>query len=262
VDAWFLDDQNGFLVGGADGAYPDQAKAVILQTQDGGVTWARCYTGTTAAEWCWKIFFLTDQIGFVTVESLTSATVLKTVDAGNSWQAFPVPGNTDIQGVGFVDENLGWVGGWELTSESTDGGSSWTTAGWGLLLNRFVRISPTLAYASGATVYKWTCAPTAVVPARAEPARSPLALRCYPNPFNASTTIAFEVPTASHVRVRIYDGLGKYVCDLLDTELPAGPRSIEWDGHNAAGNAVASGVYLYRVDAAGTAESHSMVLVK
>lgn len=262
VDAYFLDAQNGFLVGGADGTYPDQAKSVILQTQDGGANWTRRFTGTTAAEWCWKIFFLTDQIGFVSVESLTSAKVLKTVDGGVTWQEYLVPGNTDIQGVGFVDENLGWVGGWELSSESTDGGLTWTTVeDWGTLLNRFVRFSPTLCYASGTTVYKWTCAPSAVREPSA-PARSPLALRCQPNPFNASTIIAFEVPTASAVRVRIYDGLGKRVCDLLDTELPAGPHTITWDGRDAAGNAVASGVYLYRVDAAGTAESRSMVLIK
>lgn len=188
--------------------------------------------------------------------------MLKTVDGGVTWQEFDVPDNSDIQGVGFVDENLGWVGGWELSSESTDGGISWTTVeDWGTLLNRFVRISPTLLYASGTTVYKWTCDPTAVVEPSA-PVRSPLALRCQPNPFNASTTIAFEVPTTSFVRVRIYDGLGKRIRDLMDAEFPAGSHSITWDGRDAAGNAVASGVYLYRVDAAGTAESRSMVLVK
>jgi len=262
VDAWFLDDQNGFLAGGADGAYPNDAKSVILRTQDGGATWTRRFTGSTAAEWCWKIFFLTDRIGFVSVESPESAKVLKTVDGGFNWQEILVPDNFDIQGVGFANGNLGWAGGWEFMSESTDGGNSWTRVDdWGPLFNRFVRISPTVAYASGATVYKLSCTP--------EPApkpitlfESPLALRCHPNPFNASTTISFDVPTASPVRVRIYDALGKHVCDLLDTELPAGARSVEWNGRDAAGTAVASGVYLYRVDAAGTADSRSMVLVK
>lgn len=261
VDVYFLDPQNGFLVGGADGAYPDEAKSVILRTEDGGTTWTRRFTGTLAGEWCWKIFFLTDQIGFVSVENYTAASVLKTVDGGFTWQEFTVSNNADIEGVGFVDESLGWVGGWEYTSESTDGGSTWTTVGWGTLLNRFVRISPTLAYASGTTVYKWTCDPTAATEA-STPVRSPLALTSYPNPFNASTTIAFDVPTTSHVLVRIYDALGKRIRDLLDTRLPAGPHAIEWDGRDDAGATVASGVYLYRVDAAGTAESRSMVLVK
>jgi photosystem II stability/assembly factor-like uncharacterized protein len=261
IDVFFHDPLNGFLVGGADGDYPDDVKPVVLQTTDGGTTWTRRYTGTTSAEWCWKIFFLDDDIGFVTVENYAAASVLKTIDGGATWQEYDVPGVTDIQAVGFVDENLGWVGGWEGTAESNNGGVTWNSDDWGLILNRFVRISPTLLYASGATVYRYTCGPSAVREPSA-PYASPLALQCHPNPFNASTTITFDVPVASRVVVRIYDALGKQVVELLDSDLQAGPQRIPWDGRNNAGNEVASGVYLYRVDASGTAESKSMVLVK
>ncbi len=66
----------------------------------------------------------------------------------------------------------------------------------------------------------------------------------YPNPFNPTTTIKYELPTSSHVTLKIYDLLGQVVRTLTDNTEPAGYKQIEW---NAA--SVASGVYFYRLEA-------------
>lgn len=67
----------------------------------------------------------------------------------------------------------------------------------------------------------------------------------YPNPFNPTTSIAFELPRDMRVRLVVYDVRGSLVRQLLDDVQPAGRRDVLWDGRDAAGRASASGVYLY-----------------
>lgn len=69
----------------------------------------------------------------------------------------------------------------------------------------------------------------------------------FPNPFNPSTKIAFELPVESRVKLVIYDALGREVWTLTDEEHPAGYIELTWDGRNDVGNAVSSGIYFYRI---------------
>jgi hypothetical protein len=73
----------------------------------------------------------------------------------------------------------------------------------------------------------------------------------YPNPFNPSTEISFGLPERSEVRVVVYNLLGQAVRTLVDRSLPAGVHSAGWDGRNAAGNQMASGLYFYQLEARG-----------
>jgi len=87
-------------------------------------------------------------------------------------------------------------------------------------------------------------------------------LGAYPNPFNPSTTIAFELPLALFVRLEIFDLQGRLVRRLVDGHLPAGSHGIVWDGRDRNGRTVGSGVYLYRFDAGGLEETRKIMLVK
>ncbi len=73
----------------------------------------------------------------------------------------------------------------------------------------------------------------------------------FPNPFNPSTKIAFELPRASHVKLMIYDIVGREVVQVADADYPAGYTELTWNGMNKNGNAVASGVYFYRLVVSG-----------
>ena len=83
-----------------------------------------------------------------------------------------------------------------------------------------------------------------------------------PNPFNPSTTLAFEIPRAGAVTLEIHDLAGKAVARLVDGRLDAGRHEVRWHGRDDRGRPVASGVYLVRVRAAGEVRSQRMVLVK
>jgi hypothetical protein len=79
----------------------------------------------------------------------------------------------------------------------------------------------------------------------------------YPNPFNPSTSISFVLPTASAVRLEIYNMIGQKVTTLVDGVLNAGQHTVTWDGHEAS-----SGIYLYRLEAVDFVEVKKMTLLK
>lgn len=83
-----------------------------------------------------------------------------------------------------------------------------------------------------------------------------------PNPFNPSTEIAFELPTAGRVRLAIHDLRGRLVRVLVDGELEAGRQSAMWDGRDESGRSMASGVYTYRLDSAAETQQRTMTLVR
>jgi hypothetical protein len=72
-----------------------------------------------------------------------------------------------------------------------------------------------------------------------------------PNPMAQEALIHFGLPVAGPVRLALYDLRGRQVRVLCDGEQPAGEQVARWDGRDAAGRAVPSGLYLYRLEAMG-----------
>ncbi len=84
-----------------------------------------------------------------------------------------------------------------------------------------------------------------------------------PNPFNPMTTIRYELPTAETVRLAIYDTSGRLVRVLVDgARQEAGVHTASWDGRDALGKDLASGVYYYRVNAGSFSATRSAVLMR
>ncbi len=84
----------------------------------------------------------------------------------------------------------------------------------------------------------------------------------YPNPFNPITTIKFDLPSSSHVSLKIYDIDGKLIKSLIDSGRESGYHSVEWDGTDNNGQIVSSGVYFYRITSNGLTATKSMTLLK
>lgn len=79
----------------------------------------------------------------------------------------------------------------------------------------------------------------------------------YPNPFNPTTAIAFQLPAPGLARLAVYDLLGREVALLTDGTLPAGRHEVQFDA-----SGLASGMYLYALDVAGQRLTRSMLLLK
>ena len=84
----------------------------------------------------------------------------------------------------------------------------------------------------------------------------------YPNPFNASTTLRYRLNTAGPVRLDIYSLSGQKVRTLVDDTQQAGAYSVAWNGEDASGRSVASGVYLACLEGPGATQVHKMLLLK
>jgi len=85
----------------------------------------------------------------------------------------------------------------------------------------------------------------------------------YPNPFNASTTIRYEVPVECDVRLEIYDVFGRKIAVLADGRMSPGVYDSVWDSRiNSGGKTIGSGVYLYRFTAQGYSQTGKIMLLQ
>jgi len=84
----------------------------------------------------------------------------------------------------------------------------------------------------------------------------------YPNPFNPSTTIAYELPEDGLVQLSIYNLKGQLVRKLLDKPQSIGAHSVIWDGKDATGTTCSSGMYFYRVSYNGKSITKKMLMMK
>jgi len=166
-----------------------------------------------------------ENVGFITG---ASGTVLRTNDGGATWIPLQAYCQNDLYDIEFLDEQTGIMVG-----------------GRGSILRT--------ANAALSVAQRSSLAPQAF-----------LLEQNYPNPFNPSTTIQYQLPTASDVRLEVYDLLGRKVMTLVNTRQVAGTYSVQF---NAA--ALASGVYFYRLQAGATnsasapfVQTKKMILVK
>ncbi|GAB1545215.1 hypothetical protein NUACC21_78910 [Scytonema sp. NUACC21] len=278
VDNYFINEDCGWVVGGkADKSITnptrDNVIPVVLYTEDGGKTWVNRVADISSSfplgEWGWKIQFLNERVGFVSLENFNLGAILKTTDGGKTWKRLRINDpqeNANLEGIGFVDEKLGWVGGWGdanfkggFSSETKDGGQNWQDANQiGQFINRFRFYGNpvTVGYASGKTVYKYSDAPvTASLVERVAPLR--FLTTNAPAQFEKSVKIEYTLPeNAQKVTLDIWNHFGAYIRNLVDESNPsAGQKSVVWDGKNDAGESLQPGIFIYRLTVDGNAES-------
>jgi hypothetical protein len=84
----------------------------------------------------------------------------------------------------------------------------------------------------------------------------------YPNPFNPSTTIRYTLAEASDVRLVVYNVIGQEVRTLVNAAQPSGAYNVVWDGRDAIGRQVATGMYIYRLVAGENLAVRKMIIAK
>ena len=84
----------------------------------------------------------------------------------------------------------------------------------------------------------------------------------YPNPFNPSTTILYDLPKSTRVVLKVYDLLGQEVRTLVDEKKKPGFHTVYWDGKNKNVQDVASGIYLYRLEAESFTKTRKALLLR
>lgn len=236
VEVLFLDENIGFAAG------RDFNGGLILKTTDGGLSWAEIYNTNVSGEYVWKLQTLegNDNIMFGAVSSVGSnnGKLIKSIDGGINWQGFDAP-ETDIQAVGFITENHGWMGGHTTGFyETLDGGVSWNNLNIGNNLNRIFIINSTTAYASGTTVYKYT-EDTLSVEDLAQQSHQHLDIDILRNPVEANLEFTINFKSDDNILIELYDINGRFIKQLSRNII----LSNELKSYNFNVSDLASGTY-------------------
>ena len=84
----------------------------------------------------------------------------------------------------------------------------------------------------------------------------------YPNPFNPTTTLKYDLPEDSFVDITVFDMLGNVVNNLVKTNQSSGFKSVQWNATNNQGDPVSAGVYIYSIEAGDFKQTKKMILLK
>lgn len=164
LDVKFVNAAEGFIAG-ATSVDVQQSNGLILKTDDGGTSWRRVYQSARPWELTWKMSFPSEQTGYATLQSydrdpaIVDRFVLKTMDGGDSWIEAPLVQDAQFRafGVGFVNDEVGWIGGAPGGFETQDGGRTWTAAAFGPAVNK-IRVvhdeGGTAVFAIGSEVHR------------------------------------------------------------------------------------------------------------
>jgi photosystem II stability/assembly factor-like uncharacterized protein len=272
VDGWFFNKDTGFITG-ASPAY----KAQILSTVDGGNSWQIAYRSTRVdTDEVWKIFFPSRDTGYASIEYqpnvFTSSLryFVKTTNGGKTWTEIPFIQNYDLEGIGFINDSTGWIGGdWELPTYITfDRGNTWLADNdfgvaeppyWGgkgnnnISINRFRKLNDTLMFASGNTVYKLSGKITGIN----ELSSNKYQVSNYPNPFTTQTTIEYSLSQECHnVKIEAFSNRGQLIFSQnLGSQSP-GKHEFVFKGE------MLSGAYFYTITSDEYTVTRKMIRVK
>ncbi len=231
VDVKFFSPDTGFIVGGTNADF-FQSHGIILKTVDGGSTWQTQYVTTDSNTWCWKQSWPSHQTGYVSLQTGNNqVNFIKTTDGGTTWSEFPLTSqNYFCQGIGFVNDTTGWIGGDfnnPVSFQTTDGGLSWTTVTWGARLNRFRFTSDSTGYACGQKAYRYSNNLT-WVPEAAVAVNGYLFKMVSADPEAKTVTVQYTIPVNADVNIDLYDLAGRNIRSLLQEKKLSGYHELKF----------------------------------
>ena len=230
-DVWFTDLINGITVG----------RDWIFRTTDGGENWTIQHYGRLAF-FC-ELFFVDSNNGWVVSNY---GDLLNTTDGGATWSGGLF---WSLFGVSFADVSNGTVVGYEGSIyRTTDGGIIWAEQSSGTTNNLldvcFIDTNNGWLVGEGGTILYTTNGGVSFIEEEVidEVPTGFLLSQNFPNPFNPSTSIKYQVASISFVSLVVYDILGNEIETLINEEKSAGTYEITWYAAN-----LPSGVYFYQL---------------
>ena len=231
VDCWFQSADTVFVSG--IGTSATGGHGVIFRSVDAGQTWLLVGTSTTPSTYAWKLQFTSPLVGYASLSENTGTQshVMKTIDGGTTWTTlFVTNTNIDGEGIGFVNDSVGWTGGWSTGMyETTDGGQSWAFLNFGMNLNRYIFLRHDLGYAAGKSIYKFTGLTTDI--SGEQPERKDIhSLTVFPDPVCEQGILQVHLGTSTRILFELYDAEGRMIKSYVNGNLPAGDYSYSING--------------------------------
>lgn len=260
-DIAFADARHGWAVG--DSYLSDSG--LILSSSDSGKSWQ--YVDSLTDVGC-AIYFTDSLHGYITGSNppVFAGMIKVTSDGGRNWVTQYLPSSW-LSDIAFTDDTTGWVvGDYGYIWHTTDRGLTWNQVEGGTTkdLHRiFFFEHGAVGYILGddSTLLRYE-RPVSVEVYQPELKSAFRLFPSYPNPFNATTRISFELPEDSWVSLTLYDILGKEVITFVQEERTRGIHRLAWDGNERAGRQVSSGVYFLRLQAGGYHQVQRLILMR
>jgi photosystem II stability/assembly factor-like uncharacterized protein len=247
----FSRDKLGWAIG-----YPE----TILRSTTGGISWDVVVDTVFGVS---NIAVFGDSV-WVT----HSNKVLRSIDAGNTWESFKVFDYNSIIFSGcdidFINSKIGYVSAYDSRVFKTiDGGETWEPENYPKGLSNFAMdfVNEEVGWVFGYPGIVLKRDPNFV--SVDEPVYQGNDLNTfsliqnYPNPFNPNTTITYSIPIAGKVSLKIFDVLGNEIATLVNEEKTTGNYTVNFDASN-----LTSGVYFYRIQAGDYVETKKMIYLK
>ncbi len=230
---------------------------ILYRTSDGGNSWTQ-----KGSELITEYFFIDENTGWNTSSFDTVTYVFRTTNGGLNWSGVSHV-NESTSNVKFLNSSTGYIAGRRKLYRTTNSGFTWKSSAYPVSEN--IRIfgmdiiddnngwvcgdnSAIIKIVNGGMIY---------VQENETPAGDFRLYDNYPNPFNGSSRIIFEIAKSCRVSIVVYDVLGKEVSTLVNEKLNPGKYETVFDG-----SLLASGVYFYRITAGDFVRTMKMVLIK
>ena len=246
-DIEFVNESTGWLVGDW---------RLLRKTTDGGTTWESQTAGVNYH--LYGITMFDENTGWIVGEN---GTIIHTTDGGGLWLSQESNTPVDLYDVFCTNALTCWVFGDEgLVLFTSDGGETWKrqNSHADQALHRSVFADPLHGWAVGhnGAILKYTGSES-IESGNRTPLPQSIALDAFPNPFNSTTTLAFELPQAGPVSLQVFDISGRLIETLEDRIMPSGSYRILYDGA-----ALASGIYFVRLQSHALESTRKIVLIK
>ena len=255
-------------------------RSEVFRTTDGEEEWERLPNSIPFNNQIVKKVAMTDENTVMAISAerngVAVSALMRSTDQGENWviQTFPFRHFEDMifEGqTGFILTRDGVI------LRSDDGGETWDenldmrvfgTQPWSVVANKaLVPATNNRIFAIGkdGQMFRTTSGggfpepiPTSIeTPGPADLPKMFALGQNYPNPFNPSTTIPFSLTEAGEITIAVYDLLGRRVAVLQNGQMQAGMHTVAFDARH-----LSSGMYLYRIEGAGFADTRKMMLVK
>ena len=255
---YFIDMSTGYIVGQT--GY-QSGQSTILKTTNGGCIWTNISPGLSKT--LTGVCFINPNTGVVVGGSgyYDDGIILRTVDGGNNWQTVLTTPSA-FHNLDYLNNVMTAVGNDGLILRSTDGGSTWIMQGTPtttLLKDvSFINKNTGWAVGHGGVILKTTTGGSVNISNYSNSIPNDYKLyQNFPNPFNPSTKIRFDIPKSSYTKIIVYSNLGKIVSELVNEKLNAGSYEVNWNPKS-----VSSGIYFYRLETEEFSDVKKMLFIK
>lgn len=238
VEIKFTSETTGYVAG------KSTTGAIILKTTDGEQTWTEIYNSNIAGEYVWKLQILNNNpnifFGAVYSTAPNPGKLISSSNAGITWTSFDAP-ESDVQAVGFINENTGWMGGHNTGFyQTTNGGQTWTNLNIGGNLNRIFVLNNTLAYASGTGIYKYSNESLNTENLSEAFTKNPLNITITKNPIKETLAFTIGFSSPDNLLINLYDNNGKLIRKLQRDIITASTTKT----YNFNVSYLSSGIYI------------------